>query len=91
MRAMFMASGPVFKKNFTALPFDNVDLYPLISRVMSLRELSGNVRPNGTMAGVEQLLAKSDAAASSSPPPPPLVGGILSAAVALLHAVTRRV
>lgn len=56
MRPIFMASGPVFKKNFTAQPFDNIDLYPLISQVMNLKQLTNNVRINGTMAGVEQLL-----------------------------------
>lgn len=66
MRAIFMASGPVFKKNFTAQPFDNIDLYPLISSVMGLKELASNIKPNGTMAGVEQLLlSKSNTNASS--------------------------
>lgn len=60
MRALFMVSGPMFKKNFTAQPFDNVDLYPLISHLLALDETANYSRPvNGSIAGVEQLLLSS--------------------------------
>jgi len=68
MHAIFMASGPAFKKNFTARPFDNVDLYPLIGHVIGLNEQANKVRPNGTMAGVEQLLLLSKSGAVVSSP-----------------------
>jgi len=80
MRAIFMASGPAFKKNFSAVQFDNVDLYPLISRIAGLTEPKRRI--DGTMKGVEQLLSVS-AAPTSTPP----VLGILSAL--LLHAIAR--
>lgn len=67
MRAIFMASGPVFKKKFIARPFDNIDLYPLISQVMNLKQLASSVRPNGTMAGVEQLLLSSKSSTGVKP------------------------
>lgn len=69
MHALFMVSGPMFKKNFTAQPFDNVDLYPLISHLLALDETANYSRPvNGTIAGVEQLLLspKSSSANTSS-------------------------
>lgn len=80
MRAIFMASGPAFKKNYTAVQFDNVDLYPLISRIAGLKEPSR--RTDGTMKAVEQLLSVG-AAPTSTPP----VLGILSAL--LLHSIAR--
>lgn len=83
MRAMFMASGPAFKKNFFALPFDNIDVYPLVSRVLNLRDPPANVRPNGTMVGVQQLLSTGGKSVAGR-----LGGGgtMLAAAVALLPA-----
>lgn len=59
MRALFMASGPAFKKNYTALPFDNIDLYPLISKILNLKQTNNGLKPNGTIAGVQKLLSKS--------------------------------
>ncbi|XP_025204876.1 ectonucleotide pyrophosphatase/phosphodiesterase family member 5-like [Melanaphis sacchari] len=55
MQAIFMASGPAFKKNFSALPFDNVNLYSLICRIANLNEPKR--RPDGTIKDVEQLLS----------------------------------
>jgi len=80
MRAIFMASGPAFKKNYSAVQFDNVDLYPLICRIAGLTEPSRRI--DGTMKGVEQLLSVG-AAPTSTPP----VLGILSAL--LLHVIAR--
>ncbi|CAI6352086.1 unnamed protein product [Macrosiphum euphorbiae] len=80
MRAIFMASGPAFKKNYTAVQFDNVDLYPLISRIAGLKEPNRQI--DGTMKAVEQLLSVG-AAPTSTPP----VLGILSAL--LLHSIAR--
>lgn len=80
MRAIFMASGPAFKKNYSAMQFDNVDIYPLISRIAGLTEPSRRI--DGTMKGVEQLLSVG-AAPTSTPP----VLGILSAL--LLHVIAR--
>lgn len=89
MRATFMASGPLFKKNTTVPPFDNVDLYPLIVRMMGLTE--PKVRPNGTMAVVEQLLSpcKSGSSGNVAPPSLPVVQGT-SLAVLSVFAIARR-
>jgi len=37
MHAIFYASGPAFKQNYQASGFINIDLYPLIARVLNLR------------------------------------------------------
>jgi len=81
MHALFMVSGPMFKKNFTAQPFDNVDLYPLISHLLALDEAANYARPvNGTIAVVEQLLSpkSSSAGTSSSSPSPHVLAGIIA-------------
>lgn len=82
MRALFMVSGPMFKKNFTAQPFDNVDLYPLISHLLALDETANYARPvNGTIAGVEQLLLlpkSSNTGTSSSLPSPHILAGMIA-------------
>ncbi|XP_022180021.1 ectonucleotide pyrophosphatase/phosphodiesterase family member 5-like isoform X2 [Myzus persicae] len=70
MRALFMASGPAFKKNYTAVQFDNVDLYPLISRIAGLTEPSRRI--DGTMKGVEQLLSPQPVGAAPTSTPPVL-------------------
>jgi len=57
MNGIFIASGPMFKENFIAEPFDNVDLYPLVSCILQLDET--NYKVNGTITNVQQLLDKS--------------------------------
>lgn len=84
MRALFIASGPAFKRNYTAVPFENVDLYPLLSHVVGLAEPgTAAARPtNGSMAAVRQLFRVPSAAAP--PPSGHRSQGILAAV--LLHA-----
>jgi len=83
MRAIFIASGPAFKKNYTAQPFNNVDLYSLICRIASLNE--PNRRPDGTIKGVEQLLSNKSGGTAAATSTAPVIG-ILSAM--LLHVIT---
>ncbi|XP_060854448.1 ectonucleotide pyrophosphatase/phosphodiesterase family member 5-like isoform X1 [Rhopalosiphum padi] len=83
MRAIFMASGPAFKKNYTAQPFNNVDLYSLICRIASLNE--PHRRPDGTIKGVEQLLSNKSGGTAAATSTAPVIG-ILSAM--LLHVIT---
>jgi len=89
MRALFMVSGPMFKKNFTAQPFDNVDLYPLISHLLALDEAANYARPvNGTIAGVEQLLLmpkSSSAGTTLSLPSPHILAGIIATFIDVLQ------
>lgn len=97
MRALFMVSGPMFKKNFTAQPFDNVDLYPLISHLLALDETANYSRPvNGTIAGVEQLLlspkssivdTSSSSSSSTSSPSPHVLVSIIAATY--IHALKK--
>ncbi len=45
MHAIFYACGPAFKKNYKANTFENVDIYPLIARILGLfpAEVDGSV------------------------------------------------
>ncbi|WP_440222632.1 ectonucleotide pyrophosphatase/phosphodiesterase [Dokdonella sp. MW10] len=53
MRAIFMASGPAFAKRRVIAPFDNVDVYPLLARVLGVTP-----EPNdGDLAEVADALA----------------------------------
>ena len=36
MRALFIASGPAFRKGVRLAPFDNVDVYPLLTRLIGI-------------------------------------------------------
>jgi len=85
MHALFMVSGPMFKRNFTAQPFDNVDLYALISHLLALDE-AANYPVNGTIDGVEQLLLspKSSNSGTSSSPSPHVLAGIIATFINVL-------
>lgn len=84
MRAIFMASGPAFKENYTAQPFDNVDLYSLICRIEGLNE--PDRRPDGSIKGVEQLLSNKSGGTIAAKSTTPVIG-ILSAM--LLYAMAQ--
>lgn len=47
MRATFIANGPAFRHGVTLQPFDNVDVYPLLMRLLGLAPLSndGDITP----------------------------------------------
>jgi ectonucleotide pyrophosphatase/phosphodiesterase family protein 5 len=50
MHPIFYGFGPAFRRNLLAEPFRNVDLYPLMSHILHLRE-----RPtNGSLENVKQ-------------------------------------
>lgn len=89
MGTIFIASGPAFKKNYTATPFENVDLYPIVSHVVGLAEPGTTAtRPiNGSMAAVRQLFRVPSAAAP--PPSGHRSQGILAAV--FLHATVATV
>jgi hypothetical protein len=36
MRAVFIARGPAFRQGATLAPFDNVDVYPLLARLLGI-------------------------------------------------------
>jgi len=78
MRAIFMASGPAFKKSFAAQPFDNIDIFPLISHIAGLEQIPSGVRPNGTMANVRQLLVPDNIKSAAIPMQLAYIPGILA-------------
>jgi predicted AlkP superfamily pyrophosphatase or phosphodiesterase len=52
MRALFVAEGPSFRQNDVVPPFPNVDVYPLLARVLGITP----ERNDGNLAEVESLL-----------------------------------
>ena len=44
MHALFIANGPAFKKGITVRPFENVNIYPLICKIL-------NINPNKNIDG----------------------------------------
>ncbi len=36
MRALFIAQGPAFRSGATLPPFDNVDVYPLLAKLIGI-------------------------------------------------------
>jgi hypothetical protein len=54
MGALFIASGPAFKSGLVVKPFANVDVYPLMAKVLGLK-----AEPNdGSLAEVGGILAR---------------------------------
>ena len=47
MRALFVASGPAFRRGVTLQPFANVDVYPLLARLLGMRPApnDGDIAP----------------------------------------------
>jgi predicted AlkP superfamily pyrophosphatase or phosphodiesterase len=54
MKAIFYAAGPDIRAGATLAPFENVDIYPLIARILGLRtgKIDGKLRP------LQPILAK---------------------------------
>lgn len=53
MRALFVAHGPAFKQGLLVPEFDNVDIYPMLARILGVP-----ARPNdGDIKTVEEMLA----------------------------------
>jgi predicted AlkP superfamily pyrophosphatase or phosphodiesterase len=42
MAALFVANGPAFRKGVVLRPFDNVDVYPLLARLIGVTPLAGD-------------------------------------------------
>ena len=53
MRALFVAHGPAFKRGITVPEFDNVDVYPLLARILGIRPAAND----GDLAPVAAMLA----------------------------------
>jgi predicted AlkP superfamily pyrophosphatase or phosphodiesterase len=54
MAAIFLAHGPAFRSGVVLPAFDNVDVYPLLARLMGLRPLAND----GRLAPLEAALAR---------------------------------
>jgi len=37
MQAIFFAQGPAFKKNYTITSINNIDIYPLIAKILNIK------------------------------------------------------
>jgi len=54
MRALFVASGPAFRRGLVVPEFDNVDVYPLLAHVLRIKP-----EPNdGNYAEVKAMLVE---------------------------------
>ena len=54
MKAIFYATGPDFRRGVTVKPFENVDVYPLIARILGLK--TGAI--DGHLRTLQPILAK---------------------------------
>jgi hypothetical protein len=57
MKAIFVAAGPDIRPGVTVAPFENINVYPLIARILGLRTgpIDGNIR---VLQGVLEKSAK---------------------------------
>ncbi|XP_053394488.1 uncharacterized protein LOC123525750 isoform X2 [Mercenaria mercenaria] len=55
MHALFLAHGPAFKDNFTAEPFENIELYDLMAEVLNISAAPNN----GTRGSLHYVLRSS--------------------------------
>ena len=54
MGALFIANGPAFRRGLTVKPFPNVDVYPLMTRILGLKAEAND----GDFAQIEPILAR---------------------------------
>ena len=47
MRALFIAQGPAFRQGVEIAPFDNVDVYPLLAKLIGIEPKAndGDIAP----------------------------------------------
>ena len=50
MHGIFVAAGPSFRKGITTPPLDNVDVYPLLARVLGIPSAPNDGNPAATAA-----------------------------------------
>lgn len=53
MHALFIASGPAFKKGFVFEPFENVNIYPMITHILGLKP---SLNIDGDLKHIQHLL-----------------------------------
>jgi hypothetical protein len=53
MGALFIANGPAFRTGLTIPPFPNVDVYPLLAKVLGITPLAND----GHLADLAPILA----------------------------------
>lgn len=53
MRALFVADGPSFRDGVTLPPIDNVDVYPLLARIVGVRPLPNDGDPTALMGALK--------------------------------------
>jgi len=57
MRALFIASGPSFRSGATLPPFDNVDVYPLLARLLGIPAAPNDGDPQRLLPALRAPLA----------------------------------
>ncbi|XP_060581540.1 uncharacterized protein LOC132738125 isoform X2 [Ruditapes philippinarum] len=64
MHALFLAHGPAFRDNFTAVPFENIELYNLMTEVLNISAAPNN----GTQGSLHYILRSGQPLHSNSFP-----------------------
>ncbi len=54
MRSPFIAHGPAFRRGVTIAPIDNVDVYPLLARLLGIAPEQNDGNPESTRAALAQ-------------------------------------
>lgn len=58
MRALFVASGPAFRYNYSVAPFDNVEVYGMMTNILGIKPNPSNATlPKGRMQRLQTSLA----------------------------------
>lgn len=57
MRALFIARGPAFRSGAVIAPFDNVDVYPLLARLLGMRPAANDGDPAPLLPALRPPLA----------------------------------
>ena len=52
LAVLFVAHGPAFRPGVTLEPFDNVDVYPLLAKLLGLRPEPNDGHLSGVSAGL---------------------------------------
>uniref|UniRef100_A0A1B6EP01 Extracellular Endonuclease subunit A domain-containing protein n=1 Tax=Cuerna arida TaxID=1464854 RepID=A0A1B6EP01_9HEMI len=64
MRAFFMATGPMFKRNLQIDPFENINIFPLAAYMLGLS--LPEILPNGTLSKLQGILVTETPAADEN-------------------------
>lgn len=83
MHPIFLAWGPLIQKGITIEPFESVDIFPLVSKILNLPSHPSN----GTLKFIESILKSESILPSLELSPIVMIGGLAAIAAALIGGV----